>query len=85
MHERGGRRVVRPRLVVVVVGQRRLMPDPGIEAVADVGNRKFIARTQPAHLDALAVDPDPIGTAQIADHDLIFVLNHAAMMARNAE
>ena len=62
---------------------------PGIlfafEPVTDVSNRQLITGSQPAGLDPHAVDPDAIGAAKVADHDLVILAGHAAVMPRNSQ
>jgi hypothetical protein len=53
--------------------------------VADVSNRQLITGSQPAGLDPHTVDPDAIGAAKVADHDLVVLADHAAVMPRNSQ
>src|SRR6516162_7949265 len=55
------------------------------EPVADVSNRQLITGLQTAGLDPHAIDPDAIGAAKVADHDLVMVAGHAAVMSRNPQ
>ena len=50
-----------------------------------MSNRQLIAGSQPAGLDPHAVDPDAIGAAKVADHDLVILTGHAAVMPRNSQ
>jgi hypothetical protein len=50
-----------------------------------VSNRQLITGSQPAGLDPRAVDSDAIGAAKVADHDLVILAGHAAVMARNSQ
>jgi hypothetical protein len=50
-----------------------------------VSNRQLITGTQPAGLDPHAIDPDTIGAPKVADHDLVILAGHAAVMPRNSQ
>ena len=55
------------------------------QSVTDVGDRKLIAFLKPTVLDAMTVDPDPIGAAKIPDEHRPLVHRHTAVVARNAK
>jgi hypothetical protein len=50
-----------------------------------MSNRQLITGSQPAGLDPPAVDPDTIGAAKVADHDLVILAGHAAVTPRNSQ
>jgi hypothetical protein len=50
-----------------------------------MSNRQLITGSQPAGLDPYAVDPDAIGAAKVADHHLVILAGHAAVMPRNSQ
>jgi hypothetical protein len=56
-----------------------------LETISDMSNGQLIARPQPPELDALPVDANAIGAAQVLDHDLAALLHHAAVVPRDAE
>jgi hypothetical protein len=55
------------------------------QAIPDVSDRKLVACAQPAPLDPLSVDPDPVCRAEVSHSDLAVILAHAAMLPRNAQ
>src|SRR5262245_51739004 len=55
------------------------------EPVADVSNRQLITGSQTASLNSHAVDPDAISAAKVADHDLVILAGHTAVMPRNTQ
>src|SRR5207302_10318764 len=61
--------VALPRLAGAV-GHGRLVALAVIEPIAYVGDRKLVSGSQPAYLHALAIDPDAVGTPQVADDHL---------------
>src|SRR3954468_8047058 len=56
-----------------------------VKAIANMSYRKLVSGLEAAHLDPLAVDPDPIGASQIANDDFPVLVHHAAMMPGDAE
>ena len=50
-----------------------------------MGDRELVSRPEPPHLHALAVDPDAVGAPQVAHHQLVFVLRHAAVMTGDTQ
>ena len=94
-HRRGRRHQRRPgrrgrRLALLGrhrLGQRHVLRRAGLHPVADVGDRQLVAGPELAHLDPLAVDPDAVGAAEVADDHLaaVLVLHHAAMTARDTD
>src|SRR5262249_57969548 len=56
-----------------------------LHPIAMVGDRQHIAGPQPTGADPPAVDPCPVGAAQIAYPDLAVLLRQAAVPARDPE
>jgi hypothetical protein len=68
-----------------LLGNCLLVRLPILKPVAYVSDRKLITRTQSTYFDALAVDPNAVGTAEVPDHDLAAFLSHAAVVSRNPQ
>jgi len=49
-----------------------------------MSDRQLITGSQPAGLDPHAVNSDAISAAKVADHDLVILAGHAAVMPRDS-
>src|SRR5262249_31923031 len=65
------------------VGPTRRLRRDRLHPIAVVGDRQHVAGPQPTGADPPAVDPGPVGAAQIADPDLAVDLGQAAVPARD--
>ena len=82
---RGARHASRKRRGTARIGKRLIVGLTVVETISNMSDRKLVARLQSPHLDALTVDPDSVGAAQVADDHFAILLHHAAVVARDPE
>jgi hypothetical protein len=73
------------RTQTATICDRLLVSLPILQTIPNVRNRQLIAGPQPADLDALPVDSDPVGAPQVSYDDFATFLRHTTMMPRNAQ